>query len=228
MRKVVLANLVLGAAALAAAGAAQADVALAVRGGTLGIGAELAIGMTETLNLRLGYSAFDYSTEIEDTDVTYDSELELRNPSALLDWHAFGGGFRFSVGAVGASTKVVGTGVPSAGNTYEINGRIYQANQIGSLSSEIEASNSVAPYIGIGWGNPVDAAGRWTFLFDIGAVYYGSEPDVAVNVVCGAALNNAQCTQLRNDVEAERRELIDEVDTLTWYPVLNFGVSYRF
>lgn len=228
MRKAVLANVVLGVAAFAAAGSARADVALAVRGGTLGIGAELAIGMTEKLNLRLGYSAFDYSTEIEDTDVTYDGDLELRNPSALLDWHAFSGGFRFSFGAVGASTKAVGTGVPNAGNTYEINGRIYSASQVGSLNTEIEASNSVAPYIGIGWGNPVDAAGRWTFLFDLGAVYYGSEPDVSVNVVCGAALTSAQCTQLRNDVEAERVDLIDEVDTLNWYPVLNLGVSYRF
>lgn len=227
MRKPVMASVILGTVALAAMDSARADVALAARGGTLGVGAELAIGMTETLNLRVGYSAFDYSTEIEDTDVTYDGDLELRNPSALLDWHAFGGGFRFSLGVVGASTQVVGTGVPTAG-TYEINGRIYPASAVGNLGVEIEASNSVAPYIGIGWGNPVDAAGRWTFLFDIGAVYYGSEPDVVVNVNCGAALTGPECTQLRNDVEAERLDLIDEVDTLNWYPVLNLGLAFRF
>ncbi len=227
MRKVLLANLVLGAAMLAAGSSAHAAVALAIRGGTLGVGAEFAIGMTEQLNLRVGYSAFDYSTEIEDTDVTYDGDLELRNPSALLDWHAFGGGFRLSVGAVGASTKAVGTGVPTGG-TYEINGRVYPASAVGNLDTKIEASNSVAPYIGFGWGNPVDAAGRWTFLLDIGAVYYGSEPDVVVNVTCGPALGTAQCTQLRNDVNAERDELVDEVDTFSWYPVLNLGVAFRF
>lgn len=227
MRKLLITNVVLGCAAFGTVTAAQADVALAARAGTLGIGAELAIGMTEKLNLRVGYSAFDYSTDIEDTDVTYDGDLELRNPSALLDWYSFGGGFHVTVGAVGASTKAKGTGVPTGG-TYEINGRVYPASSVGSLSTEIEASSSVAPYIGVGWGNPVDTAGRWTFLFDIGAVYYGSEPDVVVNVNCGAALSNAQCTQLRNDVEAERLDLMDEVDTLTWYPVLNLGVSYRF
>lgn len=227
MRSFVLANAVLGMAAMGIADAARADVALALRGGTLGIGAELAVGITDNLNLRFGYALFDYSTEIEDTDVLYDADLELRNPSALLDWHAFGGGFRVSVGAVGASTKVVGTGVPTGGS-YEINGALYPANAVGSLKAEIEASNSIAPYIGIGWGNPVDRAGRWTFLFDIGAVYYGSEPDVMVSVSCGEALNAAQCAQLRNDVEAERRDLIDEVDTLNWYPVINLGISFRF
>lgn len=228
MRKVILASVVLGAAALAATSSAQADVALAVRGGTLGIGAELAIGMTEKLNLRLGYSAFDYSTEIEDTDVTYDGDLELRNPSALLDWHAFGGGFRWSVGVVGASTKLKGTGEPNAGNQYVINGNTYSAAQIGRVDAQVEASNSVAPYVGIGWGNPVDDAGRWTFLFDIGAVYYGSEPDVVVTATCGPTLPALLCTRLQNDVNAERDELIDEVDALSWYPVLNLGVAFRF
>lgn len=229
MRKVLLANFVLGGAALVAASSnAQAEVALAVRGGTLGIGAELALGLTDELNLRVGYSAFDYSTEIEDTDVTYAGDLELRNPSALLDWHAFGGGFRLSLGAVGASTKLQGTGEPNAGNQYVINGNTYSAAQVGRVATQVEASNSVAPYIGIGWGNPVDDAGRWTLLFDIGAVYYGSEPDVVVTATCGPTLPAQQCTRLQNDVNAERDELIDEVDALSWYPVLNLGVAFRF
>ena len=68
-----MAGLVLGAASLVAMGTADAATALALRAGTLGAGAELAIGMTEKLNLRLGYSLFDYSTTLEDTDVTYDA-----------------------------------------------------------------------------------------------------------------------------------------------------------
>lgn len=217
-----------GILVLGAAGTARADVALALRGGTLGFGPEIAIGLTDSLNLRVGYAMFDYGTEIEDTDVTYDGDLELRNPSALLDWHPGGAGFRVSFGVVGASTKVVGTGVPNAGNTFVINDTVYTAAQVGRLEAEVEAGNSIAPYIGIGFGNPVDDAGRWTFLFDIGAVYYGSEPDVTVNAVCGAGVPPLLCTQLQNDVAAERAELVDEVDTLTWYPVVNLGIAFRF
>jgi len=227
MRRVLIAA-ILGTGSLAAASAAQADVALALRGSTLGIGAELAIGMTEKLNLRLGYAMFDYGIEIEDTDVTYDGDLELRNPSALLDWHAFGGGFHATLGVVGASTKIVGTGVPSAGNSYVINNNIYSAAQIGRLDATVEASNSVAPYIGIGWGNPVDEAERWTFLFDLGVVYYGTEPDVVVNATCGPTLPALLCTRLQADVAAERAELVEDVDTLSWYPVVSAGFSFRF
>lgn len=227
MHRAVIASLVIGAAALGSARAAHADTALGLRAGTLGAGAELTFGLTEKLNLRLGYAMFDYSTTIEDTDVTYDAELQLRNPSALLAWHPFAGGFHFSVGAVGASTKVVGTGVPN-GTQYVINGNTYNASQIGKVDATIEAGNSVAPYVGIGWGNPVGPSGRWTFLLDVGAVYYGSKPDVTVVATCGATLPSLLCTQLQSDVAAERQDLIDQTDVLTWYPVLNLGLAFKF
>jgi hypothetical protein len=227
MHKAVIASLVVGAAALGSFESAHAETALGLRAGTLGVGAELAIGMTEKLNLRLGYSFFDYSMTLEDTDVTYDAELQLRNPSAVLAWHPFSGGFHFSLGAVGASTKVVGTGVPN-GTQYVINGNSYNASQIGKVDATIEASNSVAPYVGFGWGNPVGAAGRWTVLLDVGAVYYGSKPDVVAVATCGATLPSLLCTRLQTDIAAERQQLIDEVDTLTWYPVLNLGLAFKF
>lgn len=227
MHKAIIASLVVGAASLGSLEAAHAATSLGLRAGTLGVGAELAIGMTEKLNLRLGYSLFDYSTTIEDTEVTYDAELQLRNPSAVLAWHPFSGGFHLSVGAVGASTKVVGTGVPN-GTQYVINGNAYNASQIGKVDATIEASNSVAPYVGFGWGNPVDAKGRWTVLLDVGAVYYGSKPDVVAVATCGATLPSQLCTRLQTDIAAERQQLIDEVDTLTWYPVLNLGLAFKF
>jgi hypothetical protein len=227
MRKAVIASVLMGATAFGSAGVASAETALALKAGTLGVGAELAIGLTEKLNLRLGYSFFDYSTTLEDTDVTYDAELQLRNPSAVLAWHPFSGGFHFSLGAVGASTKVVGTGVPN-GTQYVINGNSYNASQIGKVDATIEASNSVAPYVGIGWGNPVDAKGRWTLMLDLGAIYYGSKPDVVAVATCGATLPSQLCTRLQTDIAAERQQLIDEVDTLTWYPVLNLGLAFKF
>ncbi len=227
MPKAVIASVLMGAAAIGSAGVASADTALALKAGTLGVGAELSIGMTEKLNLRLGYAFFDYSATLEDTDVTYDAELQLRNPSAMLAWHPFAGGFHFSVGAVGASTKVVGVGVPTA-NSYFINGNTYNAAQVGKVDATIEASNSIAPYVGIGWGNPVDTDGRWTVLFDIGAVYYGSKPDVVAVATCGATLPSQLCTRLQTDIAAERQQLIDEVDTLTWYPVINLGLAFKF
>jgi hypothetical protein len=219
-------SVVFAMSSLAWSFAANADVGVSLRAGTLGLGADVNIGLTENLNLRLGYSLYDYDETIEETDVTYDGELKLRNATALLDWHAFGGGFRFSFGGVGANTEVDVVGKPTGG-TYEIGDRVFTAAQVGSLTGKIEMGNSVAPYLGIGWGNTVDAAGRVTFLFDIGVVYMGS-PEVSLVASCGASVPAATCAQLRDAVEQEEAELQDDATDYEWYPVIGIGLAVKF
>jgi len=213
-------------ASLAWSMAASADVGVSLRAGTLGLGAEFNVGLTETLNLRVGYSLYDHDDTIDDTDVTYDGELKLRNATALLDWHAFNGGFRFSFGAVGAGTEVDVVGEPTGG-TYEIGDQVFTAAQVGSLRGQIEMGNSVAPYVGIGWGNTVDEGGRVTFLLDLGAVYMGS-PEVNLTATCGIAVPAATCLQLQNEVQREEDELADDATDYEWYPVIGIGMAIRF
>jgi hypothetical protein len=211
---------------LACAAAASADVGVSLRAGTLGAGAELNVGLTEKLNLRLGYSFFDYDDKIDDTDVRYDAELKLRNPSALFDWHVFGSGFRLSFGAVGASTEVEVVGEPTGG-VYEIGDETFTAAEVGSLRGKIEMGNDIAPYIGIGWGNTVDRAGRVTLLFDLGAVYTGS-PKVSLTAQCGAAITQQRCNLLQQEVQREADDLADESDSYKWWPVVSLGLAVRF
>lgn len=205
---------------------AHAEVGASLRGGTLGLGLEFNVGLTETLNLRLGYSTYDYDDTIEETEVTYDGEIKLRNPSALLDWHAFSGGFRFSFGAVATDTKIEATGRPTGG-TYELDGQVFTASQVGSLRGTVEMGNSVSPYVGLGWGNTVDAAGRVTFLFDIGAVYMGT-PEVDLVATCGAGVSTANCNRLQAAVQQEEDELAEDATLYEWYPVISLGIAVRF
>ncbi|MET0659844.1 MAG: hypothetical protein ABW110_16980, partial [Steroidobacteraceae bacterium] len=184
---------------LAICGTASADMAVGVRGGTLGAGLDLNIGLTETLNARVGYSGFNYDKEIEETDVTYDGELKLRNASALLDWHPFNGGFRLSAGIVANSTKVDVDGEPTNG-TYTIDDEVFTAAEVGSVNGKVEMGNSVSPYFGFGWGNPVDQGGRVTFLLDVGAMYAG-KPDVKLAATCGTAATPQVCAQLQDAVQ---------------------------
>lgn len=214
--------------ALAFASSASADTAAAVRAGTLGLGLDVNFGLSDRLNFRVGYSAYTYDDEIEDSDVLYDGELKLSNAQALLDWHAFDGGFRFSFGAVGLGTKVDVVGRP-VGGTYEIGDSVFTAAQVGALRGEVEYGNSVAPYIGFGWGNTVDAEDRITFLLDVGAVYGGS-PEVKLTAQCGTAapVGSAQCNQLQSAVSDEEAELEDEGAMAEWWPVLSLGIAVRF
>jgi hypothetical protein len=210
-----------------ASNAAMADVAVGVRAGTFGVGADFDIGLTDTVNLRLGYNTFSYDQTVEDTDVTYDGTLKIGAASAIIDWHVLGGGFRVSAGAVQKGPKIDVTGVPSGNNTYEINGRIYTATQIGSLQGTVEIGDSVAPYLGIGWGNTVDQDGRFTFLLDLGVIKTGTA-SASLDVLCGATVPTATCTQIRNDVNAEKAELEDALDDYPWYPVVSLGFAVRF
>lgn len=212
--------------ALLTSAVANADVGASVRAGTLGLGLEFNVGLAETLTLRLGYSTYDYDDTIEETDVTYDGEIKLRNPSALFDWHAFGGGFRLSFGAVATDTKVEATGRPTGG-TYELDGQVFTAAQVGSLRGTVKMGNSVSPYVGFGWGNPVDAAGRVTFLFDIGAVYMGT-PEVDLTATCGTGVSTATCNRLQAAVQQEQDDLAEDATLYEWYPVISLGLAVRF
>lgn len=205
---------------------AMAGVAVGVRAGTFGYGADFDIGLSPTLNLRLGYNTLSYDRTLEDTDVTYDGTLKIGAVSAILDWHAFNGGFRLSAGAVEKGPKIDVTGKPTAG-TYEIDGTTYTAAEVGNLSGTIKMGDSVAPYIGIGWGNTVDAEDRVTFLLDIGAVHTGS-PKATLNVNCGASVPTLRCNQLRNDVNDEKADLEEEAKDYEWYPVVSLGFAVRF
>lgn len=205
----------------------MAGVAVGVRAGTFGYGADFDMGLTESLNLRLGYNTFSYDQTVEDTDVTYDGTLKIGAASAILDWHVFKGGFRLSLGAVQKGPKIDVTAVPSSSSTYEINNHVYTASQIGSLKGTVKLGDSTAPYVGIGWGNTVDEEDRFTFLFDIGAIHTGSVK-ADLTVTCGAGVPTVTCNQIRNDVNAEKAELEDETSSYEWYPVVTLGIAVRF
>jgi hypothetical protein len=209
------------------ASTASAEVGMGVRVGPFtGVGADLDIGLTESLNLRLGYNWLGYDRELEDTDVTYDAELEVNSFSAMLDWHVFGGGFRLSAGAFSSGPTMAVVGTPTNG-TYDIGDNTYTAAQIGDLRGEIEVGDSISPYFGIGYGNVAKGKSRVTFLFDLGVIYTDT-PVVSLTARCGTGLSPTQCQQLQNDVQKEIAEIEEDAKDFEFYPVINIGIGIRF
>lgn len=223
-QKLVLAAVMAGL--LGAGNVAQADTAVALRGGTLGLGAELDFPVGKNWVARLGYSAFSRTETVDDTDATYDGDLKLGNASATMDWHPGGHSFFLSGGLVATSNRIDVTGVPTGGS-YEIGDHTYTASQIGSLRGRIKVGNSTAPYIGIGLGHPFNEGSRFSILFDLGVMLTGS-PDVTLTAVCGASVPAPTCTQIQADVQREIVEIEDDATQLKVWPVLNFSFAYRF
>lgn len=211
---------------LAAAGPALAAVSLGIDAGTLGIGPELQFGLTDSWNARVGYAAYNYNRDVTDTGVDYHGTLKLGNGFALLEWHPGGHTFKVSFGAVATSNKVDITGVPSSGS-YQIGNGNYPASDFASVQGTVKVGNSIAPYLGVGFGNPVVEGSHLTFLFDLGVLYSGS-PKASLSATCSASVSPATCAQIQQDVAVEVGKLQDQSTQLKLWPVVNLGLAYRF
>jgi hypothetical protein len=212
----------------ATSSAAPPEFAVALRAGTPGLGLDLDLGLSPMFGVRIGYSGFNINHSIDTDDVDYSGKLKLSMGTALLDWYPFEGVFHLTGGVAANDTKLDVVGQPSAG-TYTINGNTYTRSQIGSLTGQLKFGNSVAPYVGFGWGNPTGANGHIHFLLDIGAIY-GGTPSVSLTAQCGSAAPSGSpvCDQAQANVATEQQKLRNKADFLRWYPVLNLGVAVRF
>jgi len=195
---------------------------LIVKAGTLGAGLDLGWAFSDHFAARLSVNRYSYDDTITESDIEYDADLDLATTGALLDWHPFGGGFRLTAGAYANDNEVSAAGKPTGG-TFEINGVTYPAAAIGSLNGLI-AFDSVAPYVGLGFGSMSKSG--FKFTFDLGVMY--QKPGAALNVVCGSGLNALECAQLQSDVAAEQAQLNDELDDYRYYPVIAIGLGWVF
>lgn len=211
--------------AFAAASAAQAaEIAVTLGAGSTGLGLHLSTPLTPQLNARVGLNHANYSSTGNTPDVNYDFKLKLATVDALLDYHPFASAFRISTGLIHNGNRIALNARPNANGSYTINGRTYSPAAVGQMEGDVEF-RKLAPYLGIGLGNAVQAAG-WGFGMDLGVAFQGSPRTRLASTGCAALA--AVCTTLANDVAAENAKLAEEVKDLKLYPVLRVGVSYRF
>jgi hypothetical protein len=222
MKRLVLCLVAFFTAAAAAPVAAQGGVALAVVGGTPGLGAQLTFGLSPVINLRLGAQGYSLDRTFTERDITYSSTLSLRGALLLLDFHPGGTGGRISLGAAYNHNRVTGTS-PTSG-VVVINGVTYSIANVGTLEGELKA-NSIGPYVGIGWGNAVKAGSPLKLVVDVG-VYYQGAPSLTLT----AHPTNPAIVppDFYTNVEQERVKAEEDLSKYKFYPVVNLGLSYRF
>jgi hypothetical protein len=211
-----LAKIFIATAIVAVTFPAQA-AGVGLRAGTTGVGADVGWNLAPTLNARVGYSAFSYSHHLNPTDVRYDAKLKLSNLSALLDFSPLGP-FRLTGGVIANDNKY---SLAGTGSSYRINGHTYSASEVG-LSGTVKSGRSLAPYLGIGYGNVAGAGVN--FYFDLGIMFMGS-PKASLVASCGGSAN---CAQLRNDLNAEQARIQDDLKRFKYYPVANIGLTIGF
>lgn len=211
---------VASAAAPAPAPEPDPGIGLSLTVGSLGVGGDVTVGLTENLNIRAGLSYFTWTQDgVGGGNDQKDLKLDLLNVPITLDWHPLtGNGFRISAGVMFNNDS--GEVSAKNGQTVSINDVDYQ---VSALNGKIDF-NHVGPYLGIGYGNAADTSAHWHFSSDLGVVYLGL-PSVTLEAT---ALDPAQQDALNSDVAAQINKYQDDAKWAKFYPVLSIGVSYTF
>lgn len=210
----------LAAGSLIAAPGHAGGWAVGAKLGTLGLGPEIYRSLTPTINVRAGFNTFSFDDSDTQDDVTYDYEVDLNTVGAMLDWHVFNGGFRLSAGALANGNEISMIAKPTG--TYTIGNQTYTAADVGTLTGKVDFE-SVAPYLGLGWGNPVGIGKRMSLNVDIGVLFTGS-PVVALGAN-GALANDAT---FQTNLEREEQNLQEEYSDVELFPVAALGLTYQF
>lgn len=191
--------------------------ALLAKGSTLGLGGEFTAAVVPKVNARVGINTFSYDYDGELEDVDYELGFDFFSITGLVDWYVFDGSFRLSGGILSMDHEVNLDARPI--EDQEIGETTYTPAEIGTLSGCIEI-DQIAPYVGIGWGNPLTHSKRWGFTCDFGVAFI-STPDVSLSATGPAA-------GLAGDLAQETADIEDELEPFKFYPVIAVSFFYRF
>ncbi len=208
IRKLTAVVATLTALALPFAAHATEDGVLA-KVGTLGAGVEYVHPFSSHSALRFGVNGASQDENSTESGINYNFKLKLKSASALFDFHPFAGTFFTSLGVFYNKNEIDAS---SSGNLT-----IGSQTANTTLTGEI-TFNSVAPYVGLGWGHAPSGKGL-SFAFELGVLFQGA-PKVTLQS------SNTAVTQSNLDQEAA--ELEDSLKNNKYYPQVAFALGYRF
>lgn len=201
-------------ASLAPSAALAQGLGLGGRVGTLGLGGEVAVGLTDRIVVRggLGFVPYDPPLTFGDLDV------ELSLPTVYnvgIDLY-LNGAFRIGGGVLFRSEDPEVTGTFQG--PQEIGGTTFTPQELGTLTGVFDA-NDRAPYILIGFGRHT-AEGAGLFI-DLGVAFVG-EPDVRLSASGGMLSDDTD--PLRSALDGEAAEFeADMREYLKLWPILSIG-----
>lgn len=193
---------------------------VAGRLGTLGWSVELIQSLQPNVNLRFGFNRYHGEYTGTEDQVDYTVDVNLRSVSLLVDWHPYDGVFRVTGGVLYNGNEVEVIGTPN--DELRIGDSSYSPSAIGTLTYNV-GFRKIAPYLGVGFGNALKRAQTFSFVFDFGLAWHGF-PDVDMSASGWSAL----LPGFQADLVKEERELEEDLQPLRYYPVIAFGLTYRF
>ncbi|MFW5969989.1 MAG: hypothetical protein ACOCP9_05070 [Halofilum sp. (in: g-proteobacteria)] len=206
---------------VAAAGALAVPTAHASRTGvdlhfgTLGLGLGLDTRISPHTGVRFGFNRFTTSSDWEEDDLDYEAGIDFDSLHGLLDWHPFGGRFRFTGGVMATDHQIEAAAEVEAGDEI---GDGEATEDGGRLEAEVEF-REWAPYLGTGWDWRFDRS-NLEMTLDLGVLVRGN-PDVSLRETSDTGASQQDINEAEDDIE-------NEWSDFNTYPVVQFGLLYRF
>jgi hypothetical protein len=204
---------------LSLAGPASAQLGIAAKAGTAGIGADVGLGLSGPLSLRLGVGLTDlvsFDNQFEVEDLTYTLTLPSRFLMVGADLNLLGplnlsGGMLWREGDLAVETEVFGA-TEIGGVTYTESGRI---------SGMLEMKPS-SPYVALSLGG---LARRGVGIFVMAGAVLSGEPTVRLS----ADGPITQVPGFGDSLEVARQEAQDQIpEWLTVWPLVQVGFRIGF
>ena len=203
-----------GVAAVVVPGEASAQVGFTANAGTLGVGADVAVSLSPMFGVRgrASFQPWEPTYTVDEVEVT--AQMQSPNFSAFLDFTPFGTSIRLVGGVVRFGSNIEVVGVPL--EPVDVNGVTYEPSQIGTLTGVI-LTKEVAPYAGIGFGNPM---GRFGLVVDLGVAFQG-RPELQVSAD-GPFANDPQ---FESNLNVEVQQAEEDLESFRFFPVISLGLS---
>lgn len=238
----------LGIAALLfvmSAGPAAAQVGVALKAGTEGIGVDVAVPVASRVNIRAGLAGLSLNHDFDNDGITIAAKLKLSGLDAHVDLFPFGGGFHISPGlTIHNGTNVSGAASVPSSKTFTLNDVEYVSTNSNPVTGNASVSfKSTAPSLLLGWGNLVPRGSRrWSVQYEFG-VMLSKQPTFALALsgsACPVPPNgvpNPNCSSPLNvgvdpTVQANLKSQVDKVNKdlapLKALPIMQLGFGYRF
>ena len=192
---------------------------------TLGFGLAVATPINNNFQARVGLNYAGFGINSTTNDIKYDGNLNLFSATALVDYYPFGLDSWLSVtgGLAYQNNRLSGKAVPSGTGTVTVNNTQYPLAGDSSINGTFSFPNSIAPYLGIGFSTQI--AGGFGIYSNLGVIFAGTPK---AEITSSGSINSIPGFQ--NDLAAEVKKSQDEVNKNVpgIYPVLTFGLSYKF
>lgn len=214
------------------------SVSLGANGG----GIDLAEAVRDRINVRVGAEFLRYTGEFTRENALVDLDFRLGGGHAGVDVFPFQhSSFHVSPQVrFGIMTRGIGAVTIPPGQVVSFNGKDYTSTTDDPLRGTAYLSTrKIAPGISFGWGNlvPRTRSQHWTFPVDVGFYYIGQAnlQITFTGTACSTAPHQRpDCDNVDGDAEFQRnlKKVIEHqrhnLSYASLFPILSFGVGYRF